>query len=306
MEFLAEHLVSIFIGLVFFVFSCFVANYYYNKSKKIKELSCFVVFVSEMIKANIQENYKEKLSIKFGELEVESLYQAVLVVGNTGDIPIKDVIEPLKLELPHDGLVLHAEIEEVFPEGRQVNFTVEKGNGSDLSFKFNLLNPNEYFKVKILVSGIPPFAEDFWNASFWDDQDLNETSAFRFTITSDYLPPVIYGSKLPISAYNYGDVPEILNIKSNVRYISALVVGLMLAFSSYNIFFVEPGFLNSAESSSEDLFYFRIIFYEVAALALFFFLIGLPPIVFYFLDKLDLLKDDENKSNFKYPGNKES
>lgn len=181
----------IFGGLI----TVWASRYFYKKSIKSKNLACFVQYVSEIL-TDIDPDVKNNLEVDFKGQKVESLYQVQFVIANTGDIPIRDIITPLTLDIPNDGIILDANLLHIDPKGREVKIDISKADKC-IAYDFPLLNSGEYFISKLLIKGEPPRheikeGEDNLMLIDYDSYDL-----FQFKITADELPPEIISQNLP-------------------------------------------------------------------------------------------------------------
>ncbi len=224
-----------------------VSRYFYKKSQKSKELSCYVQYISEIL-TNIDPDVKNNLEIEFKEHKVEKLYQAQIIIANTGDISIKSIIKPLKLNIPAEGEILDANIVYFEPKGRQdsLNLTVDS---SSITFDFPLLNSAEYFIVKVLVKGNPPKPEIEEKENEERGYRLYEYESkqyklFKFTITAEDLPPEITSSPLPSNYSRYE--PDGFDFSTLWGTAIFGFLGFSVAFILYNIGLIQ-----------EDLFIFN-------------------------------------------------
>lgn len=165
MENLLIALVSITVGVVATVLA---SRYYYRRSVD-KELTPFVQLQSNVL-SHIDDEVKSDLNIEYKGVKVDNLQQLQFLVANTGERALRDVIEPLRLDLPSDVEIMDASILYIFPEGREVKLDI-KDNGYTVDFNFPLLNKDEFFIFKLLLKGEPK------------REDL------KFRIVADDLPP---------------------------------------------------------------------------------------------------------------------
>lgn len=211
-----------------------VSRYFYKKSLKSKELSCFVQYISEIL-TNIDPDVKNNLEIEFKDHAVEQLYQAQFIIANTGDIAIKDVIKPLKLEIPADGEILDANLIYFEPKGRQDSLKIIVSSQSIL-FDFPLLNTGDYFIVKVLVKGTPPNPEKQDTVeskiSIYD-YEHKQYSLYKFEITAEDLPPEISSQPLPSHYSRY----EQDGFEFGALWFTAIIgfLGFSIAFVLYSI-----------------------------------------------------------------------
>lgn len=189
----------IFGGMISFI----ISRFYYKKSIKTKNLSCYVQFVSEIL-TDIDPEVKQKLDIEYDGQKVDSIYQVQFIIANTGDFPVRDVIKPLTLEIPNNAEVLDTNLLHIEPNGREINLqTLKSATFNSVEFKFPLLNSGEYFVVKLLVKGEAPSPEpkksenDSETIISMDYFEFGQYNLFKFRITVDDLPPEIRSERLP-------------------------------------------------------------------------------------------------------------
>lgn len=142
-------IVSILIGIGA---TFFASRHYYRRSVD-KELTPFIQLQSNVL-SHIDEEVKSDLHVEYKGVKVESLQQLQFLVANTGERAVRDIIKPLRLELPESTEIMDASILYVFPEGREVNID-PKASGNILEFNFPLLNKDEFFIFKLLIKGEP-------------------------------------------------------------------------------------------------------------------------------------------------------
>lgn len=219
-----------------------VGKYYYKKNTKEKSLTPFLQFVSGVL-TDVDPQVKEKLKVHYDKQEVTDLYQIQFVIANTGDVPIRDCIQPLALEIPQNGEVLDVSILHIEPEGRQVSYEIKKQDAGTnrVTFLFPLLNASEFFIAKMLIKGKLPSP----GAAKDDKQDekmmplelrthFEIASHYKFYITVDDLPPTIISKRLPPYQYELQQSFGKLNWGGIV---AALIIGfcsLCLAYAFYS------------------------------------------------------------------------
>jgi len=99
--------------------------------------------VSDEDKSNIQILYKGKVVPKVRLVEVR--------IKNSGSLPIKpeDYIEPLRLQLPNSR-ILSSEVMDAHSVGASIE--TKLSNRSEIVLSKTLLNPTDFFDVKILFA----------------------------------------------------------------------------------------------------------------------------------------------------------
>lgn len=215
-------------GILFGGILTFIASrYYYKKSIKTKDLSCFVQYVSEIL-TDIEPEVKKKLTVDYNGRSVESLYQVQFIIANTGDYPIRNLIKPLSLQIPNNAEVLDANIVHIEPSGRDVSLkNLEEKN--EVEFIFPLLNSGEYFVAKLLIKGEAPKPE-FEKDKKSDENDefdffeFRKYNLFKFKISVDDLPPELVSERLP---HDYSDF-EINTIDKTSLWVGGIIA--VLAF----------------------------------------------------------------------------
>jgi hypothetical protein len=170
-----------------------VSKYFFKKSIKEKKLNTYIQFSSRLFSV-LDPELKKNLIVNFKNHKIDNITQAQFFIANTGDVPIKDIIEPLKLSLPKENKIFSVNIVHIEPEGREIKFDlIELEKENIIKFNIPLLNSGEYFVFKLLMQDKLP-SED-------DDKKKDENSIFKFTITADDLPPSLQISHLPYSYY---------------------------------------------------------------------------------------------------------
>lgn len=161
-----------------------VSKYYYKRSFK-TSLTPFIQF-SSLPLLGIDANVRKELVIKYGNEDIENLFEIQFLIANTGDKAVKDIIEPLTLTMPNDCKLLDANILFVRPEGRKVEINLSNDK-TVIEYRFSLLNSEEFFITKLLINGIP------------SEKD------FDFSIVSEELSPILKPIPLPFDAIETGE-----------------------------------------------------------------------------------------------------
>lgn len=192
---------SILIGAIL---SYLISRYFFKKTKKSKSLKPYIDYTGQIFSIH-DSDLANELSIKYRNVEVKHLYQFSLIFANDGDLPIKDIIEPLKVEFNKKIKVLDHEIFDISPEGIKIIDYIEESEGkTEILFSFKLLNSGDYFGVRFLVK---------------TDEELNLGSIYMFngnriaineksnnslqellkiTITAPEIPPILNLERIPI------------------------------------------------------------------------------------------------------------
>lgn len=164
-----------------------MSSYYFKKSVK-KSLTPYLQFLSYPFRG-IDSEVKKELNVTFRDNPVENLLELQFVIANTGDKAIRDIIEPLRLDVPEGCELLDATLLHVSPEERKVGIQISQDR-RQIFYDFPLLNSDEFFITKILLNG--------------SAQDAD----FRFHITVDELPPVLIAESLPSDAIGTSEKRE--------------------------------------------------------------------------------------------------
>lgn len=246
-------------GLVTF----YTTKHFFRKGIKSKSLSTYIQFITEIL-SDIDPEVEKKLKVSYDDEEVDKLYQIQYVIANTGDIPIRDLIEPLTLIIPNHGELLDVNIIYIEPEGRKVNYKIGITNNGEhfVSFNFPLLNSSEYFIAKLLIKGEPPDIDEDSNQ---EDENLHSVYSdykiykeFEFTITVDDLPPKLISKPLP---FDYEYSPRSKKIEWSALF-TAFGVGIFSFFLSYVLTYLEDF------NSSLDIFQPGQFFTEITLLSI--------------------------------------
>jgi len=197
-----ETMIFSIIGLIIGgIITFFTSRYFFKKSLQHKELSTFIQFLTEIL-YDIDPDVEDKLKVFYENEIVKEFYQIQYVIANTGDLPIRDIIDPLKLTIPNKGKILDVSIVHVEPEGRFIGYKITNQNGNDtVNFNFPLLNSGEFFIFKILIKGSLPFPEkdskdnSIEPSDYFSKYELYDK--YIFSITADDLPPTLISEPLP-------------------------------------------------------------------------------------------------------------
>lgn len=181
---------SILIG-IFVTF--FVAKYYFKKGDKKKSLTPYLQFSSTLFQ-ELDPELRQSLIVKYKDVNIENLTQAQFLIANTGDLPIRDIIEDFKLTLPKENKIFSISIIHIQPEGRNIEYKIEENNDKNIVlFKIPLLNKGEFFVFKVLY-------QDFITDDK-DTKDVEYDEEYSFTITAYNLPPNLELEHLPFNYY---------------------------------------------------------------------------------------------------------
>jgi hypothetical protein len=132
------------------------SRYYFQRSIK-KSLGVYGILHSRVF-SGITPDVRNQLQFKFGDRDVRELRLTVLLIANDGERSIRDVIDPLTLDLPPEVELLDASILHRHPSELDVAVkSSARGIGSpNVVVQFHLLNKGDFFVVKLLLSGALP------------------------------------------------------------------------------------------------------------------------------------------------------
>jgi len=171
--------ITLTVGLVGIIGTFFFSRHYFQRSLD-KSLTPYIVFSSSPLRG-IDSVVRKALEIKYQEHFIETLYEIEFLIANTGEKAIRDVIEPLSLEIPDGATLLDASLLHVAPEGRTVNLEISQ-NKKNVFFDFPVLNKKDFFIAKLLLNG-----------------EVKEKD-FKFQIVADDLPPFLLPQFLPFDS----------------------------------------------------------------------------------------------------------
>ncbi|MBI1228236.1 MAG: hypothetical protein GC192_23585 [Bacteroidetes bacterium] len=182
-------------GIIIGALASYLASrHFFKKGVKEKLLTPYLQFTSKLF-SELEPDLKENLIVRYKNHKVENITQAQFLIANDGDIPIRDIIEPLKLTLPKENKIFSANLIHVEPEGREIQCTIiENEEKNIIQFNLPLLNSGEYFIVKIVIQDSIPMPQK-------NEDESQKKELFNFSITADDLPPNLRISHLPYSYY---------------------------------------------------------------------------------------------------------
>lgn len=164
------------------VLSGVVSWYFFRKSIN-KKLVAYLHSESPVLAAVDDPKIRKELEIHFRGQKIVDLLRLQFVIANEGDRAIRDVMQPLTLELPAPARLLDASIQHVHPRGRDVTVRITGAaeEQSRIELRFPVLNKGDYFFVQVLVNGAV------------------STEDLSFTIAAEDLPPKIFPKQRPFS-----------------------------------------------------------------------------------------------------------
>ncbi len=165
------------------VLTILISRHYYGRSAK-HRLAIYEFPFPEML-SGVDPDTRQGLTIKFHDKDVKALNVIEFLVANEGSYAIRDTISPLTGTLDGGYQIVDASITYIHPEGREISLETI----SDRQFRcdFPLLNPGEYFYIKLITDG------------YVRRKDI------AFKISADSLPPRIKiesGSRVDIKSGN--------------------------------------------------------------------------------------------------------
>jgi hypothetical protein len=168
------------IGVVLGAIATVLASHYYFRRSVSKSLAIYRLLSTSVFRG-IAADVRANLNFRFKNRDVKELQQLIFLVANDGERAIRDVIEPLRLQLPRHVEILDASVVHKQPDSllATVHIDISPDLSPDLTLNFPLLNKHEYFVVKMLLSG------------------RVQASRLAFTILSDDLPRNIELREMP-------------------------------------------------------------------------------------------------------------
>jgi uncharacterized membrane protein YccF (DUF307 family) len=225
MENIIISILSILIGVGATIYA---SRHYYRRSVE-KELTPFMQLQSNVL-SHIDEEVKTDLHIEYKGVKVENLQQIQFLIANTGERAIRDIIRPMRLDLPKEVEIMEGSILHISPEGREVEFKILESR-SAVEFDFPLLNKDDFFIFKLLVKGTP------------------SKSDLKFSLVADDLPP-----KLDIQRLSYNQIESDQKLVKSEFELGMFLTGLGFLLSSFVVLFlahyVQPEAIPEFQSKS--------------------------------------------------------
>lgn len=193
---------SLIIGIVATVWA---SNYYFRKSLK-KSLTPYIQYYASPFRG-IDPSVRKDLGITYQGNSIDDLFEIQFLIANTGDKAIRDIIEPLSLEIPDQCTLLDASIIHKNPAELKVDVAALEDK-SRLRFEFPLLNSGDFFIAKLLLNGSP------------------KTEDLKFTVVVDELPPTLKPERLGYDA---------ISSPSKKREFEFSLLGVGLAFAVFGL-----------------------------------------------------------------------
>ncbi len=225
------------IGILGVLATIFVSRYYYKRSLSV-ELSIYRHFYWRIsLKGNeLFPEIVSKLKLIHEEKIIDEVTFAQLIIANTGDTSISNLLEPLKLAIPKDNNVLEYKIICKEPESLSPSCHIEssKDGVETLIIDPGLMNSGEFFMVQLVAQG------NFTN------QNL------EFTLRGEGMKNKIYVDDLPPEATNPNrfllDQDDMFNMPFN------LLVGISLSVALYKLYQYQPSLFPFPFSTWEPTF----------------------------------------------------
>ncbi|MCL2683193.1 MAG: hypothetical protein FWE63_06920 [Bacteroidales bacterium] len=187
-------------GIIIGAIATYLASkHFFNKGIKCKSLTPFIQYSSTLF-SDIEPELQESLTVNYKNVKVDNITQIQFVIANTGDMPIRDIIRPLRMAIPVECKIFSVNIIHIEPEGREIKYTIsETKDGNFVDFEIPLLNASEFFVFKMVVQdNLPSSEEDKYSKKY----------PYKFTITADELPPNLGIKHLPFSYYEQEKIPR--------------------------------------------------------------------------------------------------
>lgn len=126
-----------------------VSRYFFRESLKVN----IEVFAhqSSTIFEGVDDDVRHQLSLQFADREIADLSHVEYLIANNGRHPIANYKQPLTLHAPTGTRILDAALLFVSPEGRSIRVSADERTAT---LHFDVLNPGEYFLVKVLLEGL--------------------------------------------------------------------------------------------------------------------------------------------------------
>ena len=271
--------------------SYLASRHFFRKGEKKKNLVPFVQFTSKLF-SELDPELKQNLVVNFKNHQIENITQSQFLIANTGDLPIRDIIDPLRLTLPKENKIFNVTILHIEPEGRIIKYQIlESDNSNVVEFDIPLLNAGDFFVVKLLIQDSLPKQEQ-------EDQ-REKKSIFDFSITADDLPPKLTIERLPFSYYETEKKERYDWTGFWIVFIS-LIIFLSILGTIYSLKFQEKGlylFSFSEFFNFETFGIYNICIILLAIIGL----VALLTTVIGFIGSVTELRPNE-KPKFKVPG----
>lgn len=138
---------------------------YYSRRQVQRQLTAYLDVHSSPFQ-DLAQDVRDKMELSYENRTVRNLRHIEFVIVNTGQLAIRDCEEPLTVRLP-DGItdVMDATITDQSPGVGAAVPIPYWDSFPNLSYTFRLLNPNEWFRLKILLDAPTPLEPMDWTFS---------------------------------------------------------------------------------------------------------------------------------------------
>jgi hypothetical protein len=267
---MAAILIAVITTLIGIVVAILAARHYYRRSAK-HRLAIYYL-PSPSIFSGVDPEIRRGLSIKFRDETVQQLSVVEFLIANEGADPIRESIEPLTCTIGEKSRIVDVTVTYVQPEGRSISAETV----SDRAFKisFPLLNPSEYFYIKLIVDG--PV----------------DRSKIKCTITADNLPPTIDVE----SAAGVSFEEDSSSLWALIPAVIFLAIGAVVVLPMVGLYHVHPGYFPFAWSKFKFVWWLTIPLLLGAITSALFVVIGLV------FSVIGIVGDIPRRRHFKGPG----
>lgn len=190
---------SAFLSFILGSIITFLAGWYFHRKAVQKNgITPFLDYFSKVF--DVDPELKKDLYMKYKGKEIEFLYDIQFTIRNTGNKSLREILEPLTLNIPTELEVVDTRLLNIIPQGRKIEMVEQ--NSNKIKFIFPLLNREDSFSIKVLLTGdISKLLEakrknihksKIGNLLSPVDDEINDENIiddFLFTITVDDLPP---------------------------------------------------------------------------------------------------------------------
>lgn len=142
-------IIAVVTTLIGVIAAILAARYYFLRSVK-HRLAVYSI-PSPGIFYGVDPEVRKEISVQFQGEAVKHLSVVEFLVANEGADPIRESIEPLTFHFDDDVRIVDASVTYVQPDGRKIAVNTESER--EFRCEFALLNPNEYFYVKVIADG---------------------------------------------------------------------------------------------------------------------------------------------------------
>jgi hypothetical protein len=244
-------IIGIITTLIGITVAILASRHYYTRS--VKHRLAVYSMPSPSIFYGVDPEIRSGLSIQFRSEPVKQLSVIEFLIANEGADAIRQSIEPLTFNMGDKCRIVDASVTYVQPEGREIGVTVT----SDHKFRceFSLLNPNEYFYVKVIADG------------------RIDISDIKCTITSENLPPRIDIESA--AGVNIGPYESTRDLFLLVPAALVLLVGAVLTLPLVGLYEAHPAYFPFSWAEFQFVWWLTVPTFIVGILAAIFVIVGL-------------------------------